>query len=76
MLNYLHKASTNPALAIRNAATGGFVPVAPNSALGQDGSLNATTWGHLDNAAMARVNPTRLVRGRCCQATTLLCRKR
>jgi hypothetical protein len=47
ILNYLHKGGTNPNLFVRNIKDG--FPLAGSYNLGDDGSKNMNTWGHLGN---------------------------
>lgn len=43
-----HKGGTNPVLRVRSAADGFPLPAA--GSLGTDGSLDASSWGHMSNA--------------------------
>lgn len=55
ILNYLHKGGTNPELSVRRINTDEF-PVAGSSALGEDGSQDPKSWGHLGNSFLKTVN--------------------
>lgn len=50
ILNYSHKANTNPALSIRTQD----LPIFGADVLGQDESIQAKNWGHAGNALLAR----------------------
>lgn len=49
VLNYLHKAGTNPNLAV----LANRLPVQSSTSLGTDESLSPTAWGHASNAMLA-----------------------
>ncbi|MCA9574090.1 MAG: hypothetical protein KC668_01595 [Myxococcales bacterium] len=51
VLNYVHQGGTTPALSIRTED----LPLLGSDALGADGSLDASTWGHAGNALLASV---------------------
>lgn len=54
VLNYLHKAGTNPELLVRT--TNDDFPLLGSTTLGDDGSLTPKSWGHLGNSFMRLIH--------------------
>lgn len=67
VLNYLHKAGTNPGLLLKTSG----LPLQNNSTnLGDDGSVSASYWGHADTSLVNVLAPTE-VRYRCISSGAL-----
>ena len=49
---------TNPALSVRTLATGGFPVPSAGDAMGVDGSLTASGWGHMSTTTLGLISFT------------------